>query len=208
MRLLVSCAFLLGTLLAQHFRSTGEAVPIRKPLGSLPAVVAGWRGEQDSLLSDEVLGILKVDDYVMRRYRDGAGSSVWLYVGYWATQRKGAQIHSPKNCLPGGGWEPLEASRVAIAVPGKAPIIVNRYLIQKDRDLQIVLYWYQSQGRAISGEVQAKMEMVRSAIVRNRTDGALVRVSGPVSGSVAETTERLVDYVQALYPILTDYLPE
>jgi EpsI family protein len=207
-RLAASCLLLLGTFSLLHLRSTGEAVAIRKPLESLPSVVGGWRGQEDSVLGGDLLGILKVDDYLIRRYRDGAGRSLWLYIGYWATQRKGAQIHSPKNCLPGGGWEPLEASRLAIDVPGKGQITVNRYLIQKDRDMQIVLYWYQSQGRAVAGEVQAKMDMVRNAILRNRTDGALVRVSGPVSGSVAETTERLVTYVQALDPILSDYLPE
>jgi len=89
-----------------------------------------------------------------------------------------------------------------------APIEVNRYLIQKDRDQQVVLYWYQSQGKAVAGELDAKIEMVRSAITRNRTDGALVRVSAPVTGGVAETTDGLVRYVQALYPLLAEYLPE
>jgi EpsI family protein len=89
-----------------------------------------------------------------------------------------------------------------------APIEVNRYLIQKDRDQQVVLYWYQSQGKAVAGELDAKIQMVRSAIARNRTDGALVRVSAPVIGGVAETTASLARYVQAMYPVLAQYLPE
>ena len=40
-----------------------------------------------------------------------------------------------------------------------------------------------------------------------RTDGALVRVTSPVYGSAAETTERLVTYVQAMYPRLGEHLP-
>lgn len=208
-RLAVSCGLLVGLLLVLHLRSTGEAVPMRRPFAAFPETVGGWHEQQEGFLASDVLGILKVDDYLMRRYADGADRSLWLYVGYWATQRKGAQIHSPKNCLPGGGWEPLEASRLTIdRAGGKGSITVNRYLIQKDRNMQVVLYWYQSQGQTIPGEVQAKIAMVRSAIVRNRTDGALVRVSSPVSDGVAETTERLVAYVQALYPILADYLPE
>ncbi len=66
--------------------------------------------------------------------------------------------------------------------------------------MEVVLYWYQQQGQAIGGEVPARIEMVRSSIVRNRTDGALVRVSMPVFGSVEGTTARLVQYVQTLYP--------
>jgi EpsI family protein len=94
-------------------------------------------------------------------------------------------------------------------VPGLvAPIDVNRYLIQKDRQMQVVLYWFQAQGIVVAGELDAKVEMVRSAIFRNRTDGAVVRLSSPVYGSVPETTAELVEYVQVLYPVLREFLPD
>jgi EpsI family protein len=209
MRALIACALLLGAVLVLQLRSTGEAVPIRRTLESFPTSLGTWRARDTSILAPDVVTLLKVDDYLMRRYVDGDGRALWLYIGYWSTQRKGAQIHSPRNCLPGGGWEPIEASRVTVPLPAPyGPIVVNRYLIQKDRDQQVVFYWYQSQGKAVAGELTAKIEMVRSAIARNRTDGALVRVSSPVTGGVAETTESLVRYVQALYPILADYLPD
>lgn len=207
-RVLVSLGLLVGALLVFQFRSTGEAVPVRMSFDSFPMVVGEWRGTQATVLEVEILNVLKVSDYVMRRYTDPDGRSLWLYIGYWATQRKGAQIHSPRNCLPGGGWEPLEASRFTIRLPAAdTSITVNRYLIQKERAMQVVLYWYQQQGQAIAGEVPARIEMVRSAVMRNRTDGALVRVSMPVSGSVEETTTQLVQYVQTLYPVLGQYLP-
>ena len=208
-RAALAAVLLLGALLVLQFRSTGEAVPIRKSFDTFPSTVATWQERQSNNLDLEIVNLLKVNDYVMRRYTDRDGRTLWLYIGYWATQRKGAQIHSPRNCLPGGGWEPIEAGRLIVALPAPhAPIEVNRYLIQKDRDQQVVLYWYQSQGKAVAGELAAKLEMVRSAITRNRTDGALVRVSAPVSGGIAETTSSLVRYVQALYPILGEYLPE
>lgn len=120
---------------------------MRQPLDTFPTTIGDWRGREATLFEGEILNILKVKDYLMRRYVDPAGHSLWLYIGYWDTQRKGAQPHSPKNCLPGGGWEPLEATRVSIPVAGPPGAIeVNRYLIQKDRDQQLVLYWYQSQG--------------------------------------------------------------
>lgn len=208
-RLAVSCALILGVFLLLQFRSAGEAVPIRKPLDTLPAALGDWEQRQSTLLETEIINYLKVSDYLMRRYTDPTGRSVWLYVGYWSTQRKGADFHSPRNCLPAGGWEPVEASRLTISVPGRGePITINRYLIQKDREMQVVLYWYQSQGKVVASEVSAKMEMVRNAIFRNRTDGALVRVSSPVSGTVAETADRLVRYVQVLYPALSAHLPD
>jgi EpsI family protein len=129
-------------------------------------------------------------------------------MGYWQSQRRGSDIHSPKNCLPAGGWEPVEATRIDIPVDGAAaPISVNRYLIQKDRQLQVVIYWFEAQGTVVAGELDAKIRMVRSAIVKNRTDGALVRLSSPVSGTVQETTDRMVQYIRLLYPVLREYLP-
>jgi EpsI family protein len=209
-RLLLSSAVLLAALLALQLRSPGEAVPMRRALDAFPDSIAGWHARQDSPLQSDIQNLLTIDDYLMRRYVDQAGRSLWLYVGYWASQRRGAaQVHSPRNCLPASGWEPIEASRVTIDVAGRhGSLTVNRYLIQKDRELQVVMYWYHAQGTPIAGEIPAKIQMMRSAILRNRTDGALVRVSSSVSGGVADTTERLVRYVQALYPILGDYLPD
>ena len=85
---------------------------------------------------------------------------------------------------------------------------MNRYLIQKDNQMQITLYWFQTQGKAVAGELGAKIELVRNALLRNRTDGALVRLSSPVQGGVDQTTARMVAYVQALYPVLHEYLPD
>ena len=207
-RAVLSTAILIGTLLFLQLRSTGEAVPIRKPLDAFPGVVGDWHGKEAMIFDADVLNILKVRDYVMRRYVDSAGSSVVLYIGYWETQRKGAQIHSPKNCLPGSGWEPLEASLMTISLPPPyQAITVNRYLIQKDAAQELVFYWYQSQGQAIAGEVAAKLRMIKNGIFRNRTDGALVRVSGPIRRSVTDTAENLVKYIQALYPMLDQHLP-
>jgi len=152
---------------------------------------------------------LKAKDYLMRRDQDPSGKSLGLFVAYWDSQRKGAQPHSPTNCLPGAGWEPLEASRVTIPLPPPlAPITVNRFLIQKDRDQQVVFYWYQSQGKAIAGELAARGAMLKNSIVRHRTDGALVRISSPVYGNVQQTSEALVRYIQAMYPLLGEYLPD
>jgi EpsI family protein len=196
------------TVLLTHLRSPGEAVPIRKGLDTFPERLGDWKGHEATIFEVDVLNVLKVKDYLMRRYADADGRSLWLYIAYWDTQRKGAQIHSPKNCLPGAGWEPLDASRVTVAVPrSDASITVNRYLLQKESDQQLVFYWYQSQGRAIADEVTARVDLLRRAALYHRSDGALVRVSSPVRGHIRETSDRLVDYIRTIQPILGEYLP-
>jgi EpsI family protein len=192
-----------------QLRSVGEGVPMRRSLDTFPHTLGIWRGQDDTILDPDVLKILKVSDYLMRRYVDPAGHPAWLYVGYWQSRRKGADIHSPRNCLPGGGWDPVEGGRLTISIAGSAsPIVVNRYLIQKDQQMQVVIYWFQTQGKVVAGEVEAKLDLMRSAMLMNRTDGALVRISSPVSGTPRETTERLVSYVQSIYPVLREYLPD
>lgn len=208
-RVTVSTVLLLGTYIFLQLRSTGEAVPIRQRLEHFPQTIANWQGQEDTELESGVLNILKLQDYLMRRYVDASGHNIWLYIGYWDTQRKGAQIHSPKHCLPGGGWEPLEARHVLIPLnQGGQKIEANRYVIQKDRYQQVVTYWYHSQGTSIASEVDAKVQLVKNAIVHNRTDGALIRLVSPVSGSIEDTFQRQVHYIQAMYPMLSTFLPD
>src|ERR1700687_1501124 len=111
-RLVASCVLLGVALLVLQFRSAGEAVPLRKSLDTFPVAVGDWHVQTAASLDPEVITLLKVNDSVLQRYVDGGGRGVWLYVAYWATQRKGgAQIQSPQNCLPGSGGEPAEGSK-------------------------------------------------------------------------------------------------
>ena len=208
-RLAMSITLLMATFFLLALRSSGEGTPIRRPLERFPTVAGVWEGRETTILDAKIVDKLKLNDHLVRRYEDPAGRSLWTYIGYWQTQRKNAMIHSPKNCLPGNGWEPLEASRVTLGLPAPyGAITVNRYLIQKDQERQLVLYWYHSQGQAIAGEIAARVALIGNSAVRNRTDGAIVRISTPIYGSVSETSAMAADYVRAVYPVLREFLPE
>jgi EpsI family protein len=175
-----------------------------------PVVVDGWRSVQSEILADADLKVLKPSDYLVRFYIDSNGEGASLYIGYWQSQRKGAQVHSPKNCLPGGGWEPIEATRMRIPIPirGEDPSIeVNRYLLQKGEETMIVFYWFQAQGRTTSSELRAKVDLIRNSILRHRSDGAIVRVSSLVHRDARATDGSLVKFVQAFYSNLGEFLP-
>ena len=205
----LSCSLLFAVFLFLQLRSYGEAVPIHKPLAQFPQTVGEWQGRADARLNPMILSILKLNEYVMRDYSDAAGHNIWLYVGFWETQRKGAQIHSPKHCLPGGGWEPLEASLVPISFEGESQgIVVNRYVLQMEAHRQVVTYWYQPQGQVIAKELDAKLQLIKNAIVHNRTDGALIRLTSPVTTTVEEAFARQVEYIRALRPLLREFLPQ
>ena len=206
-RVVLCLIMLVAALLFVQFRSRGEAVPPRKPLHSLELTGGTWQARESSMFTDDIQNVLKASDYVMRRFSDAGGRSVWLFIGYWETQRKGAQPHSPQNCLPGSGWEPLEVSRISIPLAGTT-LTVNQMLIQKDDQRQLLFYWYRAQGASVASELDAKLQMMKNAIVRNRTDGAMIRVSSPVYGSVTATSAHLTAFLQALQPVLSEYLPD
>jgi EpsI family protein len=108
---------------------------------------------------------------------------VWisLYVGYYDRQVRGKTIHSPKNCLPGAGWAPVQSAVLSIDTP-TGPVDVNRYLLQNENRLALVLYWYQGRGRVQANEYLVKWDLLRDAVLRQRTEEALVRIVVPVRG--------------------------
>ena len=152
----------------------------------------------------------------MRCGRTGAagGPAISLYVGYYGSQRQGDTVHSPLNCLPGAGWVPTAVGRRTLLVADSGhtrSIEVNRVLIQKGLDRQLVLYWYQGHGRVIASEYWGKAYLVVDAIRMNRTDGALVRVMVPLrdDGKHAEAAAdgAAESFARALFPLLGHHLP-
>jgi EpsI family protein len=140
---------------------------------------------------------------------------VGLYVGFYGSQRQGDTIHSPLNCLPGAGWVPIEQERTLIPVrstpagPDRT-IQVNRFVIQKGLDRQVVFYWYQSRDRVVASEYWGKVYTVLDAMRHNRTDAALVRVTVPIgvdAGGRGQAMMAGVAFVQALFPHLSKHLP-
>ena len=132
-----------------------------------------------------------------------------LYVGYHASQRHGDSIHSPMNCLPGAGWQPVQSERVRIDVGDRA-MIVNRIIIQKGEERQLVLYWYQGRGRIIADEYASKAYQLLDAFRTRRTDAALVRIVSPVDRDLGTSSaERAATrFTTDIMPLLPRHLPE
>ncbi len=129
-RLLLLSACFVATTTYIGFAMQPERVPLREPLAHLPNQLGNWSGHEAAPLTSDVLAVLGVDDYLNRYYVASPNDVVGLYVGYYQSQRQGDTIHSPMNCLPGAGWQPVRTTQTTIAVPGRAdPIHVNEVLI-------------------------------------------------------------------------------
>lgn len=206
LRTSIASAILLGGIALLQGVSAQKRVPLHLPLQDFPTVLAKWQGKEEPL-SDEVIKAVSVDEYLSRVYSDGKTQPIDLYIGYYQSQRTGDTIHSPKNCLPGSGWNPVEADRVSFPAPDGRNLTVNEYVVEKGVDRDLVLYWYQSRGRVIASEYSAKFWMVADALTRDRTDGALVRIITPQEGSISAARARAVSFAAALYPHLGDFVP-
>ena len=207
----------LGVLLVTGTVKPQRAIPLRAPLAaSIPRVLDGWEGV-DVEISEAEQDVAGMSNFVLRRYHPaggdpesagatGAGYSV--YVGYYDRQAQGKTIHSPKNCLPGGGWEPLTSSIERIDTPlGRVP--VSRYLIGNGPAKAVVLYWYQGRGRIEASEYVVKWNLLRDQALYGRSDEALVRIIVPVTDGAGEGAayEHAVRIARELAPAVDRALP-
>jgi len=192
--------------------SRPELTPPVAPLSSFPAALPGWLTVGDYPVAPEIQDVLKADDTLNRAYTNPSGAArVDLFIAYFKTQRTGATPHSPKNCLPGSGFEPVETPRiVSIEVPGVAvPVTANQYVVARGEDKVAVLYWYQGHGRTIANEFSAKFWLVADSIRYRRSDTALLKVQVPV-GEAADSGDAVrtaIAFVQAAYPAIAAQLP-
>ena len=211
--IIIACLAAASVAVARADRP--EETPLRLSFSMFPVQLGGWQGVQLPPFPDQVLAVLGLDDYVSRNYVRPDRTALNLYVGYWKSQRQGDTMHSPQNCLPGAGWEPVSQSALSFPDPREPtapPLTVRRYVIQKGLERQLVLYWYQSRGRVVGSEYWSKIYLVLDAARYNRTDAALVRVLVPVRGTSAAAEiaaeQTAVQFVNELLPELGKFLPD
>ena len=179
---------------------------------TIPTTISG-QASRDVKLSKAEQRVAGMSSYVMRVYSpegkqaDQIAAAFSVYVGYYAEQMRGRTIHSPKNCLPGSGWEALTSSAVAVQTPN-GPVNVNRYILQRGKQRAVVLYWYQGRGRVEANEYRVKWNLLRDAAIRRRSDEALVRVVVPASGTEEEASKVATQVATTLIPAVTKALPE
>jgi EpsI family protein len=183
-----------------------EAMPLRRPLGELAYTVGGWRG-RDLPVSDRVGEVLGTKDILVREYINAGGQSVGIYVSFFPRQQRGEISHSPRNCLPGAGWQPLRARRVPYPLAGGGDAQINEVLYEREGRRQLVFYWFRERDRILASEYRVKWYLLWDAVTRRRTDGALLRVSAPVAGSEERTRQACIDFMRSALPPLNESFP-
>jgi EpsI family protein len=206
MRLFVAAFVLLMGICVTHNLKPKEATGLSSPLREFPSAIDFWRSE-DLPFEKEVVQATGTDDYINREYSGGT-APIELYIGYYKNESSGDRIHSPKNCLPGSGWEPVSSGKLQIGSAYGLPVVVNEYLVEQGAHRDMVLYWYQSHGRIVASEYSAKFWLVADGLRHRSTDGALIRIWTTAADGEANARTRAVDFARSIYPQVAAFLAE
>ncbi len=208
----VALAVLAGAAVANTLVPLPEPVtPKRIDFTHFPQQVGEWSGKPIPL-EKQFADVLQLDDYLLANYVDKGGRVVNAYVAYYASQTQRLHDHSPRQCMPGGGWEIRELKPYVL--PGLSfygkPMQVNRVIIQKGEERQLVYYWFKQRDRILDKESQVKFYMVWDTLTRQRSDGALVRLVTPLARGeqLAAGDERLTAFAAELVPRLPEHVPQ
>jgi EpsI family protein len=205
----VSCLLLVcaAGVITHSISHRPEFIPERARFAEFPKAVGEWKGHP-FLLDLDTERALGLNDYLLSDYSTANDKKVNLYVAYYNSQRNGYSPHSPVVCLPGGGWLITEFERTSYNVNG-VELPYNRVIMEQGRSKQLVYYWFDERGRQVANEYLAKWYLLRDAIVKNRTDGALIRLITEVrpSETVSDADGRLQSFMRDTVPELGTYLP-
>jgi exosortase D (VPLPA-CTERM-specific) len=187
-----------------------ESIPRRTAFADYPSTLGPWAGRRETMES-VYLNALMLDDYYLADFVRGAEPPINFYVAWYDSQRAGRSAHSPRSCLPAGGWQIQSLTQRVLPDirSGREPLRVNRVLIQLGSTRELVYYWFQQRGRVITNEYAAKWYLFRDALTRNRTDGALVRlvVALPPNGTASAADQQLAQFAAAVAGTLPAYVP-
>lgn len=204
--LVLTVAVLAGTLLAARVSDRRTPEQLAQPLDTIPAAIGDWTLADETELAKETEEVLKATSYLSRRYVSTADDDAWMdmFIAFYAMQEAGETMHSPKNCLPGGGWEIWNYGSAEIETTDGRTETVNKYYIQKGNARLLVFYWYQNRDRVIASEYYAKLCLIYDSVVKRRTSGSIVRVMLPDVDWAEEEGRKIAG---KLIPLIDERMP-
>lgn len=193
-----------------HTSSTVQPVPIKKSLSHFPKTIGSYTLSNSLQSSADIIEMLGVNDYIQYNYDSDDGYQINLYVGYYRAVGVEGSYHSPKNCIPGGGWgiDTVKTVELQRGIEGNNQSVVSQMLIRRATEYQVVYYWFQNRGRIIASEYWEKIYQVLDAIVKSRRDGTFVRIiSHAKNGDIERTEARVKSFAEKVIGELEDFLP-
>lgn len=206
-RFIITIIVLISAIVLNHSVSKPSVSMPRQLFDEFPESIGDWTLVDEQSIGENSMAVLNVDDYLMRSYKDSKGNTLGLYLGYFQHQREGKQIHSPRQCLLGSGWEKIRNEEYLLPLKGST-VPINLYLMKSGKQEQLFLWWYQGRGRIYANEYMNKFYLIWDALTKRRSDGALVRVDMAVNDNLPDILERQVSFINLMADHLPLYIPE
>ncbi len=203
---LVIVLLLLTLVYTSAIRYREVFPPNSVDLNKIPVNLSGWEG-QDFFIDDRVQEVLKADFSLMRRYTDQNGNIIWLFIGYFKDQKYGSQIHSPKHCLPGGGWKISETRKIEIPNINHSSKVIkaNDFYLTKNLSNSRMIYWFETRSGIIHEEYMLKVDLIKNALVRKPTDAVFIRFNTEYL-TLGNESEEMMVFITELYPFIENAL--
>jgi len=208
-RVIIAAALIVLGGAAANFLRFVRPEPDRDPAFSeIPYQTGAYRGEERRF-DEAAYEVLQADTTTLRLYRDTTGTPLWLFVGYFRSQEYGSQIHSPRQCLPGGGWRIGEIEPYRLAFDGGFEKNVNRLIISDGDHRQLMLYWFETRGGSLRSEFALKWDLMKNSLLLRPSDAAFIRLNLPMppGGDVDAATRQAIAWLEAFYPSVEKALP-
>ncbi|USG61319.1 VPLPA-CTERM-specific exosortase XrtD [Sneathiella marina] len=201
----VLCAAMIISVLI--VRNIEPEVPDRRQFTSFPLKINNMIAEEDILPGVEQT-ILNMSDYFLGHYRSKAKPPITLFIGYYEQQSASNTPHSPRVCIPSGGWEIDNITEIELK-NGDLSVPVNRVLISRGESKLLVYYWFQQRGKYIANEYKAKLNLLLGGMTSARTDGALIRLYMPIESTMSEVLadQELTKFSEELFGVLPSFVP-
>ena len=181
-------------------------VPLGRPFGEFPVSHEGWRMIGQANLGENILKVLMPTDYLSRRYAREDGSSVDMYLSFFNGGPDAGRIHSPKHCLPGGGWTELSSTHTTLDLGGEA-VNLARAVYAMGNKREVIYYWFSMRGRTMSDEFSLKLAEITGSMFHRRRDQSFMRISVQGGGGQEAAEQQIEDFLRDFYPVIRDFLP-
>ena len=185
----------------------GIATPAYTPFKQFPSVLGEWRLIGSSSMTEQELEILRLSDYMLRRYARKDGKVVDLYVSFHGGGKETGPIHSPRNCLPGSGWHPEHSVKRSYNLKDGTTVQTMKATYGKDGHSAVFYYWFDVLGNTYTSEIGLKLAEVRGALFHGRRDAMLIRVSVPSDGDADVDDAAVGAFLERFYPVLRKFIP-
>ena len=208
-RLIITLSILIFATIVNYTFSKPQAELSRRLLKEFPSTIGDWKSAHENKIDDQSMAVLLVDDYIMRTYINNKGEAIGLYIGYFQVQKEGKQVHSPRQCLPGGGWNIVTQREYLLKLDDQnhREVQINLNLMRRGSTKVLYLWWYHGRGRIYANEYLNKLYLIWDAITKRRTDGALVRINMTVNADMEQVLEREIEFIDLIMPLMDQYIP-